>query len=145
MMKRQLIGHLFGALTAALIGLVVAVVYILLVPTEGMDGMTAMGLTASIIVFPIACVAFTIFIWAPISLLWTNWRGAMSNKVALALGLVIGLVVAMVGGGPRGFSARGGTPLISYVFMLLFCLTALANHWFVRRRIKQGTAQKQAI
>jgi len=134
-MKPRPLPYVFGALTAMLIGLILAIVYVTVVPTEGMDGWTAMGLVASIFLFPALGLLFTAIVWTPISVLWTLRKGLMSSGTAFLMGLGLGLVIAIIWGGPRGFTTRGATPLINVVVMILVGLTALTCNWFVRRRL----------
>jgi len=135
-MKSAIVGHLVGAVVAALIGLLAAILYMFVEKTilghakQGMDGL---AMVATLIVFPIANGVFTLLLWAPTSMLWQRKKGLPSGRNSLLAGLALGFVVAMIWAGPSGFTTRGGASLYNYYLIPMFGLAALVDTWFVRR------------
>ncbi|GAB5521487.1 MAG: hypothetical protein RhofKO_37380 [Rhodothermales bacterium] len=136
--------HLLGVGLSALVGLVVAIVYILLVPKEGLDGWSGIGLTLSVVLFPLVAMGFTAFLWTPLAMWWHRRRGPMSSGIALALGLGVGLLIATLVGGPSGFTTRGSTPLINVALVLVFGGAAVVNAWFLQRYLEREGADSSS-
>ena len=132
--------HLLGVGLSALVGVVVAIVYILLVPKEGLDGWSGIGLMFSLFLFPLAAMGFTAFLWTPLAMWWHRNRGPMSHGVALALGLGLGLLIATFFGGTSGFTTRGSTPLFNVVLALVLSGSALVNAWWLKRYLNRDGA-----
>ena len=139
-MKSALVAHLLGTLVAAPAGLLAAILYLLTQKFLGLGGQNPDGLVAAatIVVFPAANIAFVLLIWIPVQLLWQRRTGLPTPKSALAAGMGLGFVVAMMWAGPYGFTTHPRVALFNYFLIPMFGLGALVDNWFVRRFRRSG-------
>jgi hypothetical protein len=125
----KIVQHLVGVMAFVLIGVGVAMLYMLVVGKLLGRGGDGFGLAASIFTFPLLACTSAVFCWLPLWLLHYHRLGAMSPGRALLLGAVIGAVVAFVIAGPGGFLLQGGAPLFNYFLILMLAAGALVHNW----------------
>jgi len=119
------------------IGLVVAIAYLLLLKSLGRGGgMDGLALVASLFVMPAAGGLFGAVFWLPFTLYKDSKGTPLTASNALALGLGVGLVVSFLFAGPGGFRLRGGAPLFNYFLPLIAGLGSWAGTIIVHRMRK---------
>ena len=133
--SNKIVQHLVGVVAFVLIGLGVALLYMLIVGKLLGRGGEGFGLTAAILTFPLLACTSAVFCWLPLWLLHNHRLGVMPPGRALLLGGLIGAVIAVVIAGPGGFLLSGGAPLFGYFLILM-----LAAGGFVHNRVASGKA-----
>ncbi len=119
------------------IGLVVAIAYLLLLKSLGRGGgMDGLALVASLFVMPAAGGLFGAVFWLPFTLYKDSKGTPLTASSALVFGLGVGLVVSFIFAGPSGFRLRGGAPLFNYFVPLIAALGSWAGTIIVNRMRK---------
>ena len=112
---------LVGLMASALLGLAIAIAYLVLLRKVGGvgSGMDGLALAASLFLFPIASFAMTAILWTPFWL----WRRSKNKPTtvlfAVIAGALMGLFVGFFFSGFGGFRLRGGAPAFNYAFTAL--------------------------
>jgi hypothetical protein len=125
----KIVKHFVGIAAFVLIGVGVAILYLLIVGRLLGRGGDGFGLAASLFLFPILACTSAVFWW----LLHNHRWGAMPAVRALLLGAAIGAVVSIAVAGPSGFLLRGGAPLFNYFLILILALGGLVHNWVMAR------------
>jgi hypothetical protein len=129
----KIVKHFVGIVAFVLIGVGVAMLYMLIVgKLLGRSG-DGFGMAASIVLFPILACTTGVFCWLPLWLLHNHRWGAMPSWRALLLGAAIGAVVSIGIAGPGGFLLRGGAPLFNYFLILIVALGGLVHNRVMAR------------
>lgn len=130
---------LVSACASAVLGLVVAILYLVILRKvtgvgRGMDGL---ALAASLVVFPIAAAIFAL-VWTGVSL-WRRGKGAPpSVSGALLAGGGIGLLAGLVFAGANGFQLKGGAPAFNYAMTVLGAVGAATFELVAKRMMRAG-------
>ncbi len=131
--KHKIVPHLVGIVTFVLIGVAVAIFYMLIVGKLLGRGGDGFGLVGAIFTLPVLAGTSAIFCWLPLWLLHNHRLGTMSPQRALVLGAGIGALVAIVIAGPNGFMLSGGAPLFNYFLILMLAAGAFVHNWVLTR------------
>ena len=131
--SNQVVKHFVGIVAFVMIGVGVAILYLLIVGKLLGRGGDGFGLTASAAAFPIFAGTSAVFCWLPLWLLHNHRWGVMPAARALLLGAAIGAALAIVIGGPTGFLLRGGAPLFNYFLILLLAAGGFVHNWVLAR------------
>jgi hypothetical protein len=129
----KIVMHAVGLLAFVMIGVGVAILYLLIVGRMLGRGGDGFGLTASIFVFPILAFTSGLFCWLPLWLLHNYRVGAMPASRAGLLGLIVGVLISIVIAGPNGFALSGGAPMFSYFTMVITTLGGVVHNWALSR------------
>lgn len=129
--------HALALLAFPVIGLVVAILWLIVTTKVFGIGTTGFGNAAIIFVLPVLGGAIGAFAWLPLWFLHERKFGPVGAGRAVLFGLVLAGLISLVFVGPSGFSTRGGAALFGYAILATTALAALAHvailNW--RRRV----------
>ena len=131
--SNKIVKHFVGIVAFVLIGVGVAILYMLIVGKLLGLGGDGFGLVGVIVMLPLLACTSAVFCWLPLWLLHNHRWGAMPAGRALLLGAAIGAIVAFVIAGPNGFLLQGGAPLFNYFFILMLAAGGLVHNWVMAR------------
>ena len=125
--------HVLGLVAFAVIGLIVAFLWLWFTTRVLGVGRTGFGNATAIIMMPLWGIGMGLLVWLPWWLLHRRKWGNMSAGRALISGALAGLLVSLLLTGPRGFTTQGGAVLMAYAVILIGMLGAFAHNALLRR------------